>query len=146
VSLFGREEWLRISLAGYVESGPASYALGYGESVHTATSTAAGLHVSRDFNWQGGKLTLSAKLSANRTRTDAQLQDIYLADAGTAGGIYTLQQASTLQFTKPVQLGITYTGKNGSGIDLGWVGTLGDHQNRSRGLRIGLRMVVSTGM
>ena len=142
LALFVRQDITHIRLNPYNETGAADYALGYDKAKYTATATSAGLHLLSDFYLDRGKLTTSAKLSANRMRTSSISQDIYYADSGIAGGIYTLQQSSSQQNLPSLSLGISYTNKAGDGIDFGWIGAIGSNQNKLNGLRLGLRFAM----
>lgn len=142
VAPFLREDVTHIRLNQYNETGPADYALGYDTARYTTTATSAGLHFSNDIYLDRSKLTTSAKLSTNRMRTGSLSQDVYYADTGMAGGIYTLQQSSSYQNSRSLSLGIMYSNKAGDGIDIGWMGALGANQYRLNGVRFGARFAM----
>jgi hypothetical protein len=142
VAPFVREDVTHIRLNQYNETGSADYALGYDTARYTATATSAGLHFSNDIYLDRGKLTTSAKLSANRMRTGSLSQDVYYADTGMAGGIYTLQQSSSYQNSRALSLGIMYSNKAGDGIDIGWMGAIGGNQYKLNGVRFGARFAM----
>jgi len=142
VAPFLREDVTHIRLNQYNETGAADYALGYDTARYTATATSAGLHFSNDIYLDRGKLTTSAKLSANRMRTGSLSQDVYYADTGMAGGIYTLQQSSSYQNSRSLSLGIMYSNKAGDGIDIGWMGAIGGNQYKLNGVRFGARFAI----
>lgn len=139
---FVREDVTQIRLNQYNETGAADYALGYDTARYTATATSTGLHFSNDIYLDRGKLTTTAKISANRMRTGSLSQDVYYADTGMAGGIYTLQQSSSYQNSRSLSLGIMYSNKAGDGIDIGWMGAMGANQYRLNGLRFGARFAM----
>jgi uncharacterized protein YjdB len=142
VAPFVREDVTHIRLNQYNETGAADYALGYDTARYTATATSAGLHFANDIYLDRGKLTTSAKLSANRMRTGSLSQDVYYADTGMAGGIYTLQQSSSYQNSRSLSLGIMYSNKAGDGIDIGWMGAIGANQYKLNGVRFGARFAM----
>jgi uncharacterized protein with beta-barrel porin domain len=142
LAFFLRKDITHIRLNPYNETGAADYALGYDTAKYTASATSAGLHLLSDIYLDRGKLTTSAKISANRLRTSSISQDVFYADSGAAGGIYTLQQSSSHQNSPSLSLGISYTNKAGDGIDFGWIGAIGSNQNKLNGLRLGLRFAL----
>lgn len=142
VAPFVREDVTHIRLGQYNETGAADYALGYDTARYTATTTSAGLHFANDIYLERGKLTTTAKISANRMSTGSISQDVYYADTGMAGGIYTLQQNSSYQNSRSLSLGIIYCNKAGDGIDIGWMGAMGSNQYRLNGLRFGARFAM----
>ena len=142
VAPFVREDITQIRLNQYNETGAADYALGYDTARYTATTTSAGLHFANDIYLDRGKLTTTAKISANRMSTGSMSQDVYYADTGMAGGIYTLQQSSSYQNSRALSLGIMYSNKAGDGIDIGWMGALGANQYKLNGVRFGARFAM----
>ena len=142
VAPFVREDVTHIRLGQYNETGAADYALGYDTARYTATATSAGLHFANDIYLDRGKLTTTAKISANRMSTGSMSQDVYYADTGMAGGIYTLQQSSSYQNSRALSLGIMYSNKAGDGIDIGWMGAMGANQYKLNGLRFGARFAM----
>jgi uncharacterized protein YhjY with autotransporter beta-barrel domain len=142
VAPFVREDVTQIRLNQYNETGAADYALGYDTARYTATATSAGLHFANDIYLDRGKLTTTAKISANRMSTGAISQDVYYADTGMVGGIYTLQQSSSYQNSRSLSLGIMYSNKAGDGIDIGWMGAMGANQYKLNGLRFGARFAM----
>lgn len=142
VAPFLREDVTHIRLNQYNETGAADYALGYDTVRYTATATSAGLHFSNDIYLDRGKITTSAKLSTHRMRTGSLSQDVYYADTGMAGGVYTLQQGSSYQNSRSLSLGMSYTNKAGDGIDIGWMGALGANQYKLSGVRFGARFAM----
>jgi hypothetical protein len=142
VAPFLREDVTQIRLGQYTETGAADYALGYDKAKYTATTSSAGLHFSNDIYLERGKLTTSAKISANRMSTGSIAQDVYYADTGMAGGIYTLQQNASYQNSRSLNLGIMYSNKAGDGFDLGWMGAMGANQYKLNGLRFGMRFAM----
>jgi hypothetical protein len=142
IAPFVREDLTQIRLGKYTETGAADYALGYDTTRYTATTASAGLHFSNDVYLDRGKLTTTAKFSGNRMKTGAIAQDVYYVDSGIAGGIYTLQQNSSYQSSRSLNLGITYSNKAGDGIDIGWMGAMGANQYKLNGLRFGMRFAM----
>ena len=142
ISPFVRADLLRINLGQYNETGAADYALGYDKTSYLTTTVSTGLHFAYDAYYDSGKLTTSAKISGNRAKTGSLSQDIYFADSGAAGGIYTLQQAASFQSSTSLHLGLMYTSKGGDAIDLGWMGAVGANQYKLNGLRFGLRFAM----
>jgi len=142
VSPFVREDLLRINLGQYTETGAADYALGYDKTSYLTTTVSSGLHLAYDVYFDSGKLTTSAKISGNRARTGSLNQDIYFADSGAAGGVYTLQQAASFQNSTSLHLGLMYTGKGGDVVDIGWMGAVGANQYKLNGLRFGVRFAM----
>lgn len=142
VAPFLREDVIQIRLGHYTETGSADYALGYDNARYTATTASAGLHLSNDIYLDRGKLTTYAKLSGNRMSTGSISQDVYYADAGMAGGIYTLQQNSSYQNSRSINLGIMYSNKAGDSFDIGWMGAMGANQNKLNGVRFGMRFAM----
>jgi hypothetical protein len=138
VAPFVRQDITHIRLNQYNETGDADYALGFGRTKQTATATSAGVHFFNDIHLARGKLTTSLKLSANRMKTGALSQDVYYADVGAAGGIYTLQQKSSQQNASSLSLGVTYSNKAGDAIDIGWMGAVGANQYKHNRVRLGL--------
>ena len=136
---FVRQEITHIRLNPYNETGDVDYALGFGRTKQTATTTSAGLQFFNDIYLARGKLTTSLKLSANRMKTGALSQDVYYADVGAAGGIYSLQQKSSQQNASSLSLGLTYSNKAGDAIDIGWMGAVGANQYKHNRVRFGLR-------
>ena len=59
-----------------------------------------------------------------------------------AGGIYTLQQNSSYQSSRSLNLGIMYSNKAGDGVDIGWMGAVGANQYKLNGLRFGVRLAM----
>ena len=139
VAPFVRQDMVHIRLSRYEETGVADHALGYDKASHRTSTTSAGLHLSNDFYLDRGKLTTSAKLSANRMRTGALAQDVYYVDTGVAGGVYTLHQPSSRQNTRSLSLGIAYSNKAGDAIDIGWMGAVGANQYKHNRVSLGLR-------
>lgn len=142
IAPFLREDVTQIRLGQYAETGATDYALGYDTTRYTATTSSAGLHFSNDVYLDHGKLTTTAKFSGNRMKTGAIAQDVYYVDSGMAGGIYTLQQNSSYQSSRSLNLGITYSNKAGDGIDIGWMGAMGANQYKLNGLRFGMRFAM----
>jgi len=142
IAPFLRQDVMQIRLGQYTETGAADYALGYDKAKYTARTSSAGLHFSNDIYLERGKLTTSAKFSANRMSTGSISQDVYYADAGMAGGIYTLQQNSSYQSSRSLSLGIMYSNKAGDGVDIGWMGAMGANQYKLNGLRFGMRFAM----
>ena len=69
ITLILRKEVTQISLSQYTETGSADHALGYDNARQTATTTRAELNFANDIYLDRGKLTTSAKLSANKIST-----------------------------------------------------------------------------
>ena len=143
IAPFLREDMMQIRLGQYTETGAADYALGYDKAKYIARTSSAGLHFSNDIYLARGKLTTSAKFSANRMSTGSISQDVYYADTGMAGGIYTLQQNSSYQSSRSLSLGIMYSNKAGDGVDIGWMGAMGANQYKLNGLRFGMRFAMN---
>ena len=142
IAPFLREDMMQIRLGQYTETGAADYALGYDKAKYIARTSSAGLHFSNDIYLARGKLTTSAKFSANRMSTGSISQDVYYADTGMADGIYTLQQNSSYQSSRSLSLGIMYSNKAGDGVDIGWMGAMGANQYKLNGLRFGMHFAM----
>jgi len=142
VTPFARQDVMHINLHSYAETGAADYALGFDGTNFVHTTTSGGLQVSRDIFLEGAKLTPTAKIALNRIRTGGLAQNIYYADTGAAGGVYTLNQTGSYMTTQSLGLGLIYTTRAGDGFDLGWQGAMGANQYRLNGLRFAVRFAM----
>ena len=142
VTPFARQDVMHINLHSYAETGAADYALGFDGTNFVHTTTSGGLQVSRDIFLEGAKLTPTAKIALNRIRTGGLAQNIYYADTGAAGGVYTLNQTGSYMTTQSLGLGLVYTTRAGDGFDLGWQGAIGANQYKLNGLRFAVRFAM----
>ena len=142
VTPFARQDVMHINLHSYAETGAADYALGFDGTNFVHTTTSGGLQVSRDIFMEGAKLTPTAKIALNRIRTGGLAQNIYYADTGAAGGVYTLNQSGSYMTTQSLGLGLVYTTRAGDGFDIGWQGAIGANQYKMNGLRFALRFAM----
>jgi len=142
VTPFARQDVMHINLHSYAETGAADYALGFDSTNFVHTTTSGGLQVSRDIFLDGAKLTPTAKIALNRIRSGGLAQNIYYADTGAAGGVYTLNQSGSYMTTQTLGLGLVYTTRAGDGFDLGWQGAIGANQYKLNGLRFAVRFAM----
>ncbi len=142
VTAFARQDVIRVNLKSYTERGAADYALGFDGTNFMHATTSGGFQVSRDIDLERAKLTPTAKIALNRIRTGGLSQNIYYADMGAAGGVYTLNQSGRYMTTQSLDLGLVYTTRAGDAFDISWQGTLGAHQSRLNGLRIAVRIAM----
>jgi hypothetical protein len=142
VTPFARQDVMHINLHSYAETGAADYALGFDGTNFVHTTTSGGLQVSRDIFMESAKLTPTAKIALNRIRTGGLAQNIYYADTGAAGGVYTLNQTGSYMTTQSLGLGLVYTTRAGDGFDLGWQGAIGANQYKMNGLRFAVRFAM----
>jgi hypothetical protein len=142
VTPFVRQDVMHINLHSYAETGAADYALGFDGTNFMHTTTSGGLQLSRDIFLDGAKLTPTAKIALNRIRTGGLAQNIYYADTGAAGGVYTLNQSGSYMTTQSLGLGLVYTTRAGDGFDLGWQGAIGANQYKMNGLRFAVRFAM----
>ena len=142
VTPFVRQDVMHINLHSYAETGAADYALGFDSTNFMHTTTSGGLQVSRDIFFEGAKLTPTAKIALNRIRTGGLAQNIYYADTGAAGGVYTLNQSGSYMTTQSLGLGLVYTTRAGDGFDMSWQGTIGANQYKVNGLRFAVRFAM----
>lgn len=142
VSPFVRQDVMRINLNNYTETGAVDYALGFDDTNFMHTTTSAGLQVSRDIFLEGAKLMPTAKIALNRIRTGGLVQNIYYADTGPAGDLYTMNQSGSYMTTQSLSLGLMYITRAGDGFDLAWQGALGANQYKLNGLRFAVRFAM----
>lgn len=142
VAPFVRQDVMRINLHSYAETGAADYALGFDGTNFLNATTSAGLQVSRDLFLGGGKLTPSVKLALNSIRAGGLEQNIYYADTGAAGGVYTMNHSGNSLTTESLRLGLLYTNRAGDGFEIGWHGAMGANHYRISGLRVSVRFAM----
>jgi len=142
VTPFVRQDVMRINLNSYAETGAADYALGFDSTNFMHTTTSGGLQVSRDIFLDSAKLTPTAKIALNRIRSGGLAQNVYYADTGAAGGMYTLNQSGSYITTQSLGLGLVYVTRAGDGFDLGWQGAIGANQYKLNGLRFAVRFAM----
>ena len=142
ISPFIREDWVKINLDGYSESGASDYALGYDSTSFITTKSSAGLNISHDEYLERGKLTTSAKFAMNVAKTGDIQQNVFYADTGSSGGVSTLSQLSTNQVSQSVSLSLLYTQKSGDSIDLGLTQAVGANQYKQSSFRFTLRFAM----
>jgi uncharacterized protein with beta-barrel porin domain len=142
ISPFIREDWVKINLDGYSESGSSDYALGYESTSYITTKSSAGLNISHDAYLERGKLTTSAKFALNVAKTGDIRQNIFYADTGSDGGVSTLSQLATNQVSQSLGLSLLYTQKSGDSIDLGFTQAVGANQFKQSSFRFTLRFAM----
>ena len=142
VSPFLREDLIRVNLGQYNETGAADQALGYDKTSYMINTMSSGIHFGHDTHFSAGKLITSAKISANQARTGSLSQDIYFADTGSSGDVFTFRQLASYQYSTSLNLGLTYVGKGGDSIEFGWMGAVGANQYRHNGIRLGFRFAI----
>jgi hypothetical protein len=142
MALFLREDVTKIRLNRYEEVGIADHALGYQSMGSTSSNASAGLSLSKDMYLGGGRLTTSAKLSANRGYSNATSQGVFYADVGPVGGVYALEQQAMEQTFGALSLGILYMTPSGDGVDIGWMRSLGSNRDKSARLRFGVNFAL----
>ena len=142
ISPFIREDWVKINLDGYSESGASDYALGYDNTSFITTKSSAGLNISHDEYLERGKLTTSAKFAMNVAKTGDIQQNVFYSDTGSSGGVSTLSQLSTNQVSQSVSLSLLYTQKSGDSIDLGLTQAVGANQYKQSSFRFTLRFAM----
>ncbi len=142
VSPFLREDLMRVNLGQYNETGAADQALGYDKTSYMINTMSSGIHFGHDTHFSAGKLITSAKISANQARTGSLSQDIYFADTGSSGDVFTFRQLASYQYSTSLNLGLTYVGKGGDSIEFGWMGAVGANQYRHNGIRLGFRFAI----
>jgi hypothetical protein len=123
-----------------VTGSSANYALRYDKSSHLTTTVASGLLMTHDKYLESGKLMSTVKISRNQVKSGGFNQDIYFADLGAEGGVYTLNQTASYQKTTSLNLGLTYTSNSGEIFEFGWIGAVGGNQYKLNGLRFGIRV------
>ncbi len=119
-----------------------NYALRYDKSSYLTTAVASGLLITHDTYLESGKLMSTAKISRNQVKSGAFNQDIYFADLGEAGGIYTLKQTASSQKSTSLDLGLVYASKGGDIFEFGWRVAVGGNQYKLNGLRFGIRVPI----
>ena len=142
ISPFIREDWIKINLGSYSETGAADYALGYDGTNIINTKSSAGLFIVHDEYLERGKLTTSAKFAMNVAKTGDIQQNIYYVDTGSSGGTATLSQLSTNQVSQSVTLGMLYTQKSGDSFDIGFTQAVGANQYKQSSYRFTLRFAM----
>jgi hypothetical protein len=125
-----------------VTGSPANYALRYDKSSYLTSAVASGLLITHDTYLESGKLMSTAKISRNQVRSGAFNQDIFFADLGEAGGIYTLKQTASSQKSTSLDLGLVYASKGGDIFEFGWRVAVGGNQYKLNGLRFGIRVPI----
>ena len=142
ISPFIREDWVKINLDGYSESGSSDYALGYESTSYITTKSSAGLNISHDAYLERGKLTTSAKFALNVAKTGDIRQNIFYADTGSDGGVSTLSQLATNQVSQSLGLSLLYTQKSGDSFDLSFTQAVGANQFKQSSFRFTLRFAM----
>jgi hypothetical protein len=123
---YGRVDRVRSRLGGYVEGGPASLALGYGEVTAIEDVIAAGLYASYRIPLGRASLEPSLRLEARRVHASSVDQTLSYADLPAFGYVLTEGSASDtqalggfglmLRMADEVTLGVeySYTGSSGT--------------------------------
>jgi uncharacterized protein with beta-barrel porin domain len=142
IAPFARQDYTLLRLDQYNETGDSNYALGYGNTNYAFGTSSVGLMITNEIELDRGKLVTSAKISENRMRTGSISQDVFYADTGLAGGVYTLQQNSSFQDSQSLTLGMRYSNRAGDVFDIGWTGAVGANQYKLSGLRIGVTIAM----
>jgi hypothetical protein len=146
LSPFIKHDSFRNNFAPYDETlvvgSPTNYALRYDNAKHLTNTASSGVLITHDSYLESGKLTSTAKFSRNQVKSGSFSQDIYFADLGEAGGIYTLKQAASSQNSTSLDLGLAYTRKGGGIFDFGWRVAVGGNQYKLNGLRFGIRIPI----
>lgn len=139
---FLRQDLIRIRLNSYAETGLNDHALGYDRTNATVTTTSAGLNVSRDIVVSGIRLTPSMRFALNRVIASGMTQDIYYADTGAAGGLYSMTQSGSYVTTQSLSLGLSHTTLGGDVFEFGWMGTTGPNRYRQNRMHLSLRFAM----
>ena len=128
---YGRVDRVRSRLGGYMESGPSSIALSYGDVNAIEDVVAAGLYVSYRIPLGRASLEPSLRLEARRIRASSVDQTLSYADLPAIGYVLTEGSASDTQALGGLGLMLRMADESSLGFEYSYTGSSGTYRSET---------------
>jgi hypothetical protein len=128
---YSRFDRVRSRLGGYVESGPASVALNYGDVTAIEDVIAAGLYASYRIPLGRASLEPSLRLEARRVRLSSVDQTLSYADLPAYGYVLTEGSASDTQALGGFGLMLRMADESALGVEYSYTGSSGTYRSET---------------
>lgn len=135
-----RGDYAIVKLDAYTERGSTQSALAYENVTQHSQSATAGTQVLYTIDLNYGKLIPFLKLQYTHYFTSDVGQNMRYADPGAGAGYYGLVVNGISDHVGSGGIGLTFAGRNGISVDLGYVGSIGSDDYRSNSFFAEMRL------